>query len=236
MEALLSQLIAAISPSALLNDMFEFNQHFCMMLNIINAARLNPPAYGEQHHIIPRSYFKANGLEIDNSERNLVLLTREDHRKVHILAAKCAQKPYVAAMNRARAWMSADRPDFTGENNPFYGKTFTEEQKRRRLETYKKHVADGTIHAWNKGKHGIYSDETRRKLSEAMKRRNTGKKLSEEARRKISEALKGKRHSEETNRKISEANKGHIPWNKGKKGLQTAWNKGLKGTKYGKHN
>ena len=35
--------------------------------------------------------------------------------------------------------------------------------------------------------------------------------------------------SEETQRKISEANKGNIPWNKGKKGLQTAWNKGKKG-------
>lgn len=44
--------------------------------------------------------------------------------------------------------------------------------------------------------------------------------------------------SEETRRKLSEAHKGLAPWNKGKKGVQTAWNKGMKGiyttTKKGK--
>ena len=63
------------------------------------------------------------------------------------------------------------------------------------------------------------SDETRKKISEAMKN------ISEETRRKLSEAMSGKTHteeskkkmseahknpSEETRRKMSEANKGHI--------------------------
>ena len=34
--------------------------------------------------------------------------------------------------------------------------------------------------------------------------------------------------SYETRKKISESNIGREPWNKGKKGIQTAWNKGLK--------
>ena len=61
------------------------------------------------------------------------------------------------------------------------------------------------------GKH--LSEETRRKLSEAMK----GRTLSEEHRRKISESMKGKNHplygkhhSEDTRRKISESMKGKI--------------------------
>lgn len=33
--------------------------------------------------------------------------------------------------------------------------------------------------------------------------------------------------SDETKQKISEIKKGIVPWNKGKKGLQTAWNKGI---------
>lgn len=48
------------------------------------------------------------------------------------------------------------------------------------------------------------SEETKRKLSEAAKRR----KLSEEAKQKISKSLTGKKLSEETKRKMSEANKG----------------------------
>ena len=58
--------------------------------------------------------------------------------------------------------------------------------------------------AWNKGKHGIYSKETRRKISEAIKDKNR----LVEYRRKMSEAQKGKKLSEETKKKIAEAMKG----------------------------
>ena len=55
----------------------------------------------------------------------------------------------------------------------------------------------------NKGRQ--FSEEHRRKLSEAMK----GKKLSAETRRKMREAKRGKPHSEEHRRKISDANRGN---------------------------
>ena len=198
MEHIITAIIGAISPAALpseqLNDMYQYNLHFCMMLNIINAARLNPPKEGEWHHIIPRSYFKANGLEIDNSERNLVLLSRENHRKVHILAAKCAQKPYVAAMNRARAFMTGNRPSYKGENNPFYGKTFTEDQQRKRLETLRRHYADGTIQIWNKGKKGLQVAWNKGKKGLNLGENNPffGKQHTDESKMKMSEALKGR--------------------------------------------
>ena len=58
----------------------------------------------------------------------------------------------------------------------------------------------------------IFSEETRKKMSESKK----GKKLSEEHRKKISESRKGenhpmygKKHSEETRKKMSESHKGH---------------------------
>jgi hypothetical protein len=57
------------------------------------------------------------------------------------------------------------------------------------------------------------SDETRKKLSLALK----GRPRSEEHRRKISEARKGKKASEETCKKLSLALKGRTPWNSGKK-------------------
>ena len=56
--------------------------------------------------------------------------------------------------------------------------------------------------SFNKGKKR--SDEAKKKMSEA----NKGKHLSEEHKKKISEGNKGKKLSEETKKKISEANKG----------------------------
>jgi len=59
------------------------------------------------------------------------------------------------------------------------------------------------------GSHAIPSESTRRKMSEAMRRKR--KPLSPEHRRKISEAQKGKKRkppSESTRRKMSEANSG----------------------------
>ena len=80
-----------------------------------------------------------------------------------------------------------------GEKHPLYGKTHSEEARKKISEA-------------NKGK--TLSEETKKKLSEAGK----GRTHSEETRKKISEAKKGgkspmygKTHSDEAKRKISEA-------------------------------
>jgi len=81
----------------------------------------------------------------------------------------------------------------------FYGQCFSG-QYRERL----KIVTAGK----NNGMYGkIHSDETKRKISEAMKKRTTysftGKSHTEEARRKMSKSNKGRVTSEETKNKMS---------------------------------
>lgn len=74
---------------------------------------------------------------------------------------------------------------------------------------------------WNKGKNNIYSEETRKKISEGnkgkqhteewkkqMSEKMKGRKMSKEWRMKMSEAQKGRKQSEITRKKISESNKG----------------------------
>ena len=78
-----------------------------------------------------------------------------------------------------------------GKNNPMFGRTFTEEHRRKLSEAH----------------HNI-SEETRKKISEAKKGKNNpmfGRTFTDETRRKMSEAKKGVTLSEETRRKISES-------------------------------
>jgi hypothetical protein len=87
--------------------------------------------------------------------------------------------------------------------------------------------------AWNKGLTGIYSEETRKKISEANRKRGPH---SEEHKQKIRDSNKGKNkgkyHSEETKEKIRNSLKGRIFSEERKTKLKgrTAWNKGLKGS------
>jgi group I intron endonuclease len=83
----------------------------------------------------------------------------------------------------------------TGNKNPFYGKTHTEDVRKR-------------ISLANKGK--SLSEETKRKISKT----NKGRYVSEETRKKLSKASSektgnknsfyGRKHSDETKKKISE--------------------------------
>ena len=69
--------------------------------------------------------------------------------------------------------------------------------------------------------HRPISEEARRKISESAKghKRNVGRHCSEETRRRLSESLKGHVVSEEQRRQHSEFMKGRTPWNKGKTGI-----------------
>lgn len=190
------------------------------MMNIINAARLNPTKEGHKHHIVPKCWFKMNNLPIDNSKENIVLLSYEDHIKVHKLSILCASTPEMKskmgfAVHILTKGEILDNSYWKAENNPFYGKHHTEEVCKKLSEINKGHIP------WNKDKYNIYSeetiqkmreshknmsDDTRRKMSESHK----GKPMSEASRKALYEANKGRKHSAETCKKRSESLKGRI--------------------------
>lgn len=86
------------------------------------------------------------------------------------------------------------------KNKPGYwkGKTMSEEHRRKLSESHLGQVS------WCKGKKGIFTEETIKKIREA----NIGRHHTEETKIKISVGHLGKKKSEETKKRMSEAQKG----------------------------
>lgn len=185
----------------LINEIFVYNQYFVAMMNVINAAKLNPPESGHKHHIIPKCWFKMNNLPVDNSEDNLVLLSYEDHVKVHKLAILCASTTEMKSkMGFAVHWLL--KGDFSGMHHT--------------KETIEK------IRNANKGKFHpghIFTEETRKKMSERKKGSPgywKGKNLYEDAKIKMSKAKKGRKLTDEHKKNMSKAHRGKTSPTKGK--------------------
>ena len=83
---------------------------------------------------------------------------------------------------------------------------------------------------WNKGKHGIYSEETKKKMSLA----STGRYHTEETKRKIGNANRNKIPSKETIKKLSESHKGKHPSEATRKKMSES-HSGEKHPLFGKH-
>ena len=187
-------------------DVFKYNQHFVAMMNIINVARFNPPESGHKHHIIPKCWFKMNNLSVDNSKDNLVLLSYEDHCKIHKLMYLCS-KTEELRNKMICAYNMLMKGTVLGISYKL-----TQDTKNKLSEAHKgKHHSEETrrkISESEKGKQ--LSEETRIKMSESKSKRSPrkGVTLSEETRKKISESLKGRHYSEEARIKMSESRKG----------------------------
>ena len=117
-----------------IEKVFEYNQFFVMMMNIINKAKLFPPNNGHKHHIIPKCWFKYYNKKIDNSKNNLVFLSKEDHIKVHILAAECIKGNEFVYKMKSSANLISNQPIFLelgGANHPTFGRHQTADAKKR---------------------------------------------------------------------------------------------------------
>ena len=96
---------------------------------------------------------------------------------------------------------------YSGEGNPFYGKTHTEKVRRKISE-----ANSGSLES-RVGKEK--ADELKKKMSEARKGKTYeeiyGVEKAEELKEKLSKANKGKKRSEESKRRMSEADKNRPP-------------------------
>lgn len=119
---------------ASLLEVYSYNQHFVAMMNVINMARLNPPIKGHKHHIIPRCWFKLKGIDIDNSKDNIVLLSEEDHIKVHKLAILCS-KDAIMRSKQAFAVKRLLKGNFSGMKHTEETKAIIKEKRKYQIIT-----------------------------------------------------------------------------------------------------
>lgn len=212
----------------------NYKKHYNLLIERAKSRLLE--GYGEKHHIIPKC------MGGDDSSDNLVRLTPEEHFVAHQLLIKIYPDVhgliYAAHMmtvsskytngrnNKKYGWLRRRHSElmskemkgkFVGENNPMYGKSHSEETKKKCREANKGRTISEehklAISAANKGK--ILSNDTKSKIGDAHR----GKKVSKETRRKLSEANLGKKMSKEfceTRSKIMSGNgnpmygKGHL--------------------------
>jgi len=82
-------------------NIFIDNEYLSLYINLItnNLQTKKEKFKTQQHHIIPRCYFKLNKLKIDNSKDNLVNLSFSDHIKAHCYLCLCVNNDYLSCAN-----------------------------------------------------------------------------------------------------------------------------------------
>lgn len=196
-------------------DLFVENEYFQKYVKLLlDNVLLSPIKFKtEAHHAIPKFFFKINNLEIDNSKENIFNLYHKDHLLAHYyLSLCCSSNKYkfkaIAAVLIAVRKFNIEHLDnvldildeyqnlkeeygrlcsifMSGENNPFYGKHFSDEQK--------KHISQIRI---EKG------------IAKGKNNPRYGKPVLKETREKIGNANRGRKFSAETIEKLKRAHGG----------------------------
>lgn len=156
--------------------MFLQNKYYRWYCALMERAKTNvgPSSIFERHHIVPRS------LGGKDRKENYVYLTFREHFIAHWLLTKCVEDGNQRKMYFAFTMMSTIGPC----------------NRKRIISSWQFSIARGYAHVAHKGY--VWSDESRKKLSEKVK----GRKFSKETRAKLSAKIKGIPLTEERRKKM----------------------------------
>lgn len=154
-----------------------------------------------KHHIIPKNLWTDDTLSVNN-KNNFVNLSVEDHIKAHLLLAECYEndtREHIANLRSARILnkksikdvetLNKIKDSYIGKYNPFYGKTHSEQTKKklssinknRKYKTYEEQYGDAADLEKIKRKVAVKAYWDNLSKEDRLKRSNA-----------ISESLKGK--------------------------------------------
>ena len=76
-------------------EYFIDNEYLIKYCQLVDRNKRTKVRYNtNKHHIIPRSWFKLCGLEVDNELTNLVNLPYREHTLAHYYLCLCTQDPF----------------------------------------------------------------------------------------------------------------------------------------------
>lgn len=200
-------------------NIVEDNEYLDKYCKLIESNKETQYIQGQthRHHIIPKSYYKINNLDVDNSKENLINLLFKDHVLAHYYLALCSNNLDFKYANELAFSYLTNNDKYPIKDNerdillrlPYYQKLYEEGCKiRGRKNTGKKRTKETRqkMSEWQKGK--PKSEEAKRNMSEAQK--NRVKSMEEIMRLKKIMANKSKEERREIAKKISQKTKGRI--------------------------
>lgn len=208
-------------------DLFSGNKYFNWYWNIVNRAKdriLERGIYFERHHIYPLSIYGKN--------KDLVKLTAKEHYIVHLVLWWGLRTKFGIKDSNTRKMASAFNCMCRISQN----------QTRIKIDSIRYELLKIARHEAQKDqKVGPFSEEHKNNMrkpkpegfSEICRENKLGDKNPNYGKSTWNTGLTKETdiRLKETGKKISKSRLGIEPWNKGKRGLQTAWNKGLRKNK-----
>ena len=202
-----------IKTALLATEQFLDNEYLEKYVNLIynNLHTKKETAKTQQHHILPRCYFKLVNKPCDNTKKNLVHLFYADHVKAHHYLSMCLLDRTLAGANanvvRFVLKQSSTQADILLEDiltldelQKNYelsqewnilvhtGKKTSEATKRKQSEAHKGRPASDTVKIaaskTHKGK--VLSEETKQKIRDTQAKNYKPREVSEETRQLIS--------------------------------------------------
>lgn len=200
-------------------DVIEDNEYLDKYCELIEANKETEHIKGKthKHHVIPKSYYKINNIDVNNTEDNLVNLLFKDHILAHYYLVLCSNNLDFKYANELAFSYLTNNDKYPIKDNekdiltslPYYQKLYEEGcQIRARKNTGKKRTEETKqkMSEWQKGK--PKSEEAKKNMSKAQK--NRPKSAEEIVRLKEIIAKKSKEERREIAKKISEKTKGRI--------------------------
>ena len=183
------------------------NEYLSKYIELVTSSDYTEkiPGLTQKHHIIPRFYYRDNGMPINENADNIVYLTFKNHILAHYYLALCSDKKY--RFKNELAFMRTSNFRNIPKLKDFM------ETLGKYDDIYDSYIKDHTERMIGH----LTSDETKQKISFA----NFGKRRTLEERKRISEATKrGMRKNPEISKRNSEYHKNTVWITDGKRQKQ----------------